>query len=287
MRDLIIRQAIQSDIPTLKKLWQVCFDDDLTYIDTFFDEMFIADNTVVAQIFDDVVGVIHLLKRKLNDKTFLYGYAIGVFPEYRGKNICKSMLDKIKEYTKKNDILFGLHPANEKLAEFYQKIGLNEMYSLKEVDATSFSYDEKYVLDDITIDEFFNLRKEAFKNCVEWDKNALNYMLKNCETVKKINIDDNERYFVISKHNDLVTVKETTAKDDEIIKISNSIKEYYNVKKIRYFMLSDGALQGVIKPMIYGFLPKDDNVYMNLFLDWGDIWKKKEFLILMQNKYRY
>ena len=267
MADLIIRQAIQSDIPTLKELWQVCFDDAISYIDTFFDEMFVADNTVVAQISNAVVGVVHLLKRTLNDRMFLYGYAIGVFPEYRGKSICKSMLDKIKEYTEKNNILFGLHPANEKLAEFYQKIGLNAMYSLKEVNATSFSYDEKYILDDITVDEFLNMRKEAFKNCVEWDKNALNYMLTNCETVKKIDIDGNIRYFVISKHNDLVTVKETTAKDDEIIKVSSSIKEYYNTKKIRCLLSSDSALQGAIKPVIYGFLPKDDNVYMNLFLD--------------------
>ena len=198
MCDLIIRQAIQSDIPTLKKLWQVCFGDEISYIDTFFDEMFVADNTVVAQIDNSVAGVVHLLKRTLNDKTFLYGYAIGVFPGQRGKNICKSMLDKIREYTKKNNILFGLHPANEKLAEFYQKIGLNVMYSLKEVDATNFSYDQKYVLSDITPKEFLKMRKEAFKNNVEWDKNALNYMLKNCESVKKINIDGRIRYFVIS-----------------------------------------------------------------------------------------
>ena len=267
MRDLIIRQAIQSDIPTLKELWQVCFGDDLSYIDTFFDEMFIADNTVIAQISDDVVGVVHLLKRKLNDKTFLYGYAIGVFPEYRGKNICKCMLDKIKDYTEKNDILFGLHPANEKLAEFYQRIGLNAMYSLKEVDATGFLHPQKYNLTDITAEEFFYMRKEAFKNCVEWDKNALNYTLKNCETVKKIDIDGKIRYFVISKQNDLVTVKETTAKDDEIIKVSSSIKEYFNAQKIRYFLSSDSTLHGVIKPVVYGFLSKDDSVYMNLFLD--------------------
>lgn len=267
MRDFIIRQAIQSDIPTLKKLWQACFDDAISYIDTFFDEMFVADNTVVAQISDDVVGVVHLLKRTLNDKTFLYGYAIGVFPECRGKNICKSMLDKIREYTKKNDILFGLHPANEKLAEFYQRIGLNAMYSLKEVDATEFSYPEKYNLTDITADEFLNMRKEAFKNCVEWDKNALNYMLTNCETVKKIDIDGVERYFVLSSNNEQVTIKETTAKDDEIIKVSNSIKEHFNAQKIRFFLSSDSTLHGDVKPMVYGFLKKDDRVYMNLFLD--------------------
>lgn len=267
MYDLIIRQAKHSDIPTLKKLWQVCFGDEASYIDKFFNEMFIAENTVVAQIDNSVAGVVYLLKRSLNNKMFLYGYAIGVFPEYRGKNICKSMLDKIKEYTKNNDILLGLHPANEKLVKFYQRIGLNEMYSLKEVDATNFLYDKKYVLYDITADEFFEMRKEAFKNSVEWDKNALNYILKNCETVKKIYIGGNERYFVISKNNDLLIVKETTAKDDEIIKVSNSLKQYFNARKIRHYLSSDSTLQGEIKPMIYGFLPKDNSVYMNLFLD--------------------
>lgn len=267
MRDLIIRQAIQSDIPTLKKLWQVCFGDDLSYIDMFFNEMFIADNTVVTEINNNVVGVVHLLKRTLNDKTFLYGYAIGVFPEYRGKSICKNMLDKIREYTEKNDVLFGLHPANEKLAGFYQKIGLNAMYSLKKVDATAFSYDKKYILHDITVDEFFKMRKEVFKICVEWDKDALSYMLKNCENVKKINIDGKKRYFVISKNKDLIIVKETTANDDEIIKVSDSIKEYYNAQNIHYFLSSDSTLQGSVKPMVYGFSLKDDSVYMNLFLD--------------------
>lgn len=267
MSDLIIRQAKSSDVPTLKKLWQVCFGDELSYIDVFFDKMYVADNTVVAEIDNRVAGVVHLLKRTLAGKTFLYGYAIGVFPEQRGKNICKSMLDKIKNYTQKNDILFGLHPANEKLVEFYQKIGLNAMYSLKEVDATQFSYHNQYVLSDVSVDEFFKMRNETFKNCVEWDKNALRYIIKNCENVKKINIEGIERYFVISKHNDLVTVKETTAKDDEIIKVSSSIKGYFNARKIRYFLSSDSALQGCIKTMIYGFSEKSDSVYMNLFLD--------------------
>lgn len=267
MQNITIRQATNSDIPTLKKLWYVCFGDDLSYIDTFFEKMFVADNTVIAQIDDKVAGVVHLLKRSLNGNVFLYGYAIGVFPEFRGQNICKSMLDKIKEYTKKNDLLFGLHPANEKLAEFYQKIGLNVMYSLKEIDATNFSYKKKYVLDDVTEDEFFNMRKESFKNSVEWDKNAIDYIFKNCETVKKIDVDGIIRYFVLSKHNDTVTVKETTAKDDEIIKVSSSIKECFEVEKIRYFLSSESALQGEMKAVIYGFLPKDDTVYMNLFLD--------------------
>lgn len=267
MLNVKLRQAKYNDVPTLKKLWQICFGDRMRYIDVFFENMFIPEHTLVADVDEKLAGVVYVLKRSLNDKEFLYGYAIGVFPEQRGKNICKIMLDKIKDYVDKNECLFGLHPANEKLAQFYQKIGLNKMYSLKEVDATNFSYHEKFVLEDITEDEFYNMRKKAFKNSVDWDEKALGYILKNGETVKKINIDGNERYFVLAKYDDTLIVKETTAKDDEILRVSQSIKEHFKACNIRYFLSSDSALQGNLKPVIYGFSQEDDSVYMNLFLD--------------------
>ena len=267
MDNIKLRQAKMNDIPTLKNLWQICFGDRMRYIDVFFDNMFIADNTIVAEIDNRVAGVVYVLKRSSNGKTFLYGYAIGVFPEYRGKNLCKIMLDHIKEYANTNKILFGLHPANEKLAEFYQRIGLQEMYSLKEIDASNFTSLENFELEDITLDEFYNMRKNAFKNSVDWDKNALGYILQNGETVKKIKIYESERYFVLAKYEKAVIVKETTANDNEIKRVTNSIKEYFGADSVRYLLSSDSTLQGDIKPMIYGFSKKDDNVYMNLFLD--------------------
>ncbi len=267
MENIKLRQAKQNDVSTLKKLWQVCFGDEMHYIDMFFVNMFIPEQTLVATVDDSVAGVVHLLKRSLGDKVFLYGYAIGVFPEFRGKNICKIMLGKIKEYADKNNYLFGLHPANDKLAEFYQRIGLNKMYSLKDVDATSFSYHKIFKLEDITEDEFYDMRSRAFKNSVGWEKYALSYMLKIGETVKKIDIDGNVHYFVLTKHNNTLIVKETTASDNEIIKVSKSIKEYFKAEKIHYLLSSKSTLQGVIKPVVYGFSQEDENVYMNLFLD--------------------
>lgn len=267
MKNIILRQAKKTDIPTLKNLWQICFNDRMRYIDVFFEHMFVPENTIVAEVEKRVAGVVYLLERSLNGKKFLYGYAIGVFPEFRGNNICESMLNKVKEYTQKNDILFGLHPANDKLSEFYQRIGLKEMYSLKEVDATKFSSDECFVLDDITADEFYEMRSNSFVNSVDWDKNALSYILKNGETIKKIKIEENYRYFVLNKYDDVVFVKETTASDSEILRVSESIKKHFKASNIYYLLSSKNTLQGNIKPMIYGFSQKDDDVYMNLFLD--------------------
>jgi vacuolar-type H+-ATPase subunit C/Vma6 len=62
-------------------------------------------------------------------------------------------------------------------------------------------------------------------------------------------------------------VKETSATDDEIKEVSGYIKSYYKADNIKYLLSSKSALQGVIKPMVYGFSDKNDDVYMNLFLD--------------------
>lgn len=267
MLDIKLRCANHNDISDLKKLWQICFNDRMEYIDIFFENMFVAENTLVAEVDNKIAGVVYILERTLNDKRFFYGYAIGVFPNFRGNNICKIMLNRIREYTKLNDIIFGLHPANDKLARFYQRIGLDEMYSLKYVDASSFSSHQKYEPDDITLDEFYAMRKKAFYNFVTWDKNALGYMIKCGEIVKKINIEGIDRYFVITLSDDAVVVKETTAKDEEIKKVSQSIKKHFKKDTIYYFLPGESSLEGDLKPMIYGFSEKDDKVYMNLFLD--------------------
>ncbi len=265
--DIKLRQATKEDIPTLKKLWQICFGDRMRYIDVFFEKMFVAENTIVAEVEEKLAGVTYILERSLSGKKFMYGYAIGVFPEYRGNNICEKMLKFAKNKAIDENAIFGLHPANDKLSEFYKKIGLNEMYFLKEVDASDFKSDKIYELEDISSDELYDLRNKAFENCVEWDKNALNYILENGEIVKKVTLQQNAVYFVISEQDNRLVVKETNATDDEIKMLTSTIKHNYNIEKIIYLLQSKSTLHGVIKPVVLGFAAEDESVYMNLFLD--------------------
>lgn len=265
--DIKLRCANKGDIPKLKELWQICFGDRMRYIDIFFENMFVAEDTLIAETDEKIAGVVYILRRSLNAKIFLYGYAIGVFPEYRGNNICETMLKYIKEYSEKYGYIFGLHPANDKLAEFYQRIGLGEMYSLKVVDATDFVSSVSCEIQDITFDEFCNLRFELFQNSVDWDKKALSYIYNHGEIVKKVIIDGKSRYFVLNSFDGVLTVKETNATDEEIKSVTESLKKHFDAKKVIFILSSKSALQGVIKPMIYGFSKKNDDVYMNLFLD--------------------
>lgn len=266
--EITLRYASYEDVQTLKNLWQICFGDRMRYIDVFFEKMFKAENTVVSEVDGNLAGVVYLLERKLNTKKFLYGYAIGVFPEYRGNGICEKMLEFVKEKAQREKCIFGLHPANEKLAEFYKRIGLNEMYYLKEVDASYIeNSDLVFKMQDVTADEFCEMRKEAFANSVEWDDAALSYILENGEEVRKITLRNRKIYFVIYKCKDFALIKETNATDEEVVLLNRSIKEYCGVDRVLYLLQSKSTLQGEIKPEILGFSQKDYNVYMNLFLD--------------------
>lgn len=265
--DIKLRYARKTDIPVLKQLWQICFGDRMRYIDVFFEKMFVAENTIIAETDSRVAGVVYLLERTLFGEKFMYGYAIGVFPEYRGNNICETMLQFIKEKSIDEGFLFGLHPANEKLTQFYKKIGLNEMYYLKEADCSHMMSDEVYEPEDIVASEFYNLRENAFKNCVKWNEAALEYIIKNGEVVKKIPLQHKKLYFVLSVQENTAILKETNATDDELPIVISSVKHHYNVENIICLLSNESVLNGTIKPMVLGFSNNDKDVYMNLFLD--------------------
>ena len=265
--DIKLRYAKESDIPVLKNLWQICFGDRMRYIDVFFEKMFVAENTIIAEVDNEVAGVVYLLERTLSEKKFMYGYAIGVFPEYRGNNICETMLEFIKEKSINEGFIFGLHPANDKLTQFYKKIGLNEMYYLKETDCSHMMSDEVYEPKDIVASEFYNLRENAFKNCVKWNEAALEYIIRNGETVKKIPLQHKMLYFVLSIQENTAFIKETNAAGDELPIVICSVKHHYNVENVICLLSKESAVNGTIKPMVLGFSERDENVYMNLFLD--------------------
>lgn len=262
-----IRYAEQKDISELKKIWKVCFGDSDEYINNFFSCLFSVQNTVVAEVNNRVAGVTYMISAKLKEGDFMYGYAIGVLPEFRGQSICKEMLDFIKKIAKTKGFIFGLHPANEKLEKFYKRIGLKPMYSLKEVILGFDSPDVECEISDISSNEIVKIRKNTFANLVEWDEKIIEFIKNNGGCVKKITLQQKTAYFFIRKEADVLVIYETSA-DDEFIKLINShLKKEYNVKRIKYILSSKTTLQGVENVYIYGFSDKDDSIYMNLFLE--------------------
>ncbi len=266
-----IRFATSQDITQLKDIWKICFGDSDAYIHEFFQYNFMPKQTVVAVTDNLVVGVVYLLPAKLKNTPFMYGYAIGVLPEYRGMGYTQKMLSFVQSESRRKRFLFGLHPANEKLSSFYQKIGLKEMYRLKFVDTSNFTNKSSCVLCDVTAAEYFQLREAAYRDFVSWDAKMISFILQETRAsggfAKKIEINGNTRLLFGICGDNSVIIKETTMTDDEIKALSASIKSYFNAEKIFWYLPNWSTLEGEIQTTILGFEDNNSEIYMNLFLD--------------------
>ncbi len=265
-----IRFSEEKDISELKNIWKICFGDEDAYIDLFLTELYKPLNTIVAIEDGKVVGSLYMLPAKLLDKPFMYGYAIGVLPEYRGRSICEKMLNFVEKLSKENDFLFGLHPANEKLFEFYKRIGLNDMYSLKIVDGSGFDRHEECKIEDITPKEYFSLREKHFGNFVSWSENLIEYMFLESKLsgrfFKKVILHGKEKIISGRLYDKTVIISETTMSDEEIKDASSSLKDFFKAGKIVFHLPCESKLYGETKTEILGFGEKN-TTYMSLFLD--------------------
>ncbi len=266
-----VRFACNDDIESLKSIWKICFNDSDAYINSFFQFVFQAEKTVVTVCDEKVVGVVYMLPATFKKQSFMYGYAIGVLPEYRGRSYTQKMLDFIKTKSENDQFLFGLHPANESLFSFYKKIGLKEMYALKKVNASNFVGKTNCVIDDASEEEYYIHRETAFPVLVSWDKQMLSYILMQTKAyggfAKKLFINGNARMLLGTCHNNCLSIQETTMTDDEIYASSAFLKAHFHADKLIFYLPATSGLDGEIETTILGFGNDQKDVYMNLFLD--------------------
>lgn len=137
------KTADKKDVPELKALWKDIFKDDDGYIDLFFKYKMKPEYTFVAKEKGEITGVVYSVYAPLvlNDRTeigALYMCGICTKPEYRGKNIASTLINKCFEFAKENNIdLCYLIPANQGLFDFYEKLGFEKATYInkKEVEA--------------------------------------------------------------------------------------------------------------------------------------------------------
>lgn len=181
MSEQRFRMADAGDIPVLKQIWQLCFDDSAEYIDFFFANRFPSCRAVIAELDGTAVGAAYLLPAQMRDgarlRAALYGYAFGVHPAYRRRGICEAMLQFVYAVAEKEDAVFFLKPATPALAKYYEQRG---------VTPTHFSvWRELAVADLQRIGEirwtnasgadWSAAQHVSLGGTVRWDENALTY----------------------------------------------------------------------------------------------------------------
>jgi GNAT superfamily N-acetyltransferase len=118
-----------NDSDGLKRLWIQCFADEPDYVDLFFARGLVNGRIVCAEVSGKLAGAVYLLPAhvRYGAKAYpaLYGYAVGVDPEYRRRGICETMFREIYAAVRKEGCGFFLHPASAQLVSYYERIGMS------------------------------------------------------------------------------------------------------------------------------------------------------------------
>ncbi|MCC8097924.1 MAG: GNAT family N-acetyltransferase [Eubacterium sp.] len=121
----MIRYAEKSETEELKRLFNVCFPGEENFCIRFFENIYKPENTLV----DVKEGVLRGSAMELPYKIkgigeVTYLYAVGTFPEFRGKGICGNII----KYSRENDRRRGraasvLIPGNKPRLDYYRRLG--------------------------------------------------------------------------------------------------------------------------------------------------------------------
>lgn len=154
-----MKTADESMIPRLKELWHICFGDSKEYIDMFFKYAFNASKTMVYTVNNNIAGACYLFPCSISGRRASYLYAGGVFPEYRRRGIYEEMMHSWSKWCHKNNCIPFLKPADDKLWNYYKKIGFSEFMGANKLIITN-GGNESVNIKQISAEEFAMLRDE-------------------------------------------------------------------------------------------------------------------------------
>ena len=115
-------------IPTLKEMWKLCFQDEDTFIDFYFNEVYKNDETLVYLENGKPAAAFQMIPYSLKNGTEIFqaGYISGVMthPDFRRKGLMKKLLFASFDIMRERgfDYTF-LIPQEEWLFGFYEKFG--------------------------------------------------------------------------------------------------------------------------------------------------------------------
>ena len=123
-----------SDIPKLRSLWKLAFGDTDDFLDVFFSTAYQPDRCRCIREGDSVPAALYWLDMDLQGQKFAYIYAVATDPDFRGKGLCRMLMEDTAEVlTARGYDGAILVPQEECLRVMYRKMGYLPATTLDEV----------------------------------------------------------------------------------------------------------------------------------------------------------
>lgn len=251
--------AKKSDLPYLTKLWSKCFGDDPKEINGFwfaaFDriqvytawdgKMLTAMACVIPTQFVDEEGESH---------SCGYVYAVCTDPGYRGRGICKHLMDYIHQscrfaYT-------ALVPAEESLFAFYEKLGYTTCFYHSEY---SVSPKKGGSIHPATPEVYRSIRElQLYDNFLSYEE----YILPCAGQLYRIETEDGLYCGCCYKKDDTLIIRELLPDSPEA---AASLCAHLNCKTATVRTMGEDKAFGMLKSLNNGPIPNSG--YLGLALD--------------------
>ncbi len=264
--DISISFAKSEQQLALKRLFLNCFDDTLGFVNMLFSYHFVPENTIVALDGDRVVGEALMLPCTAEGKSCFYIYGVCVDNEYRGVGIGSRIVSFAKESAASRGGACLLHPENESLFGFYEKLGFSPCAYIKPEKITPTA--QPVELLSVTAEEYTSLRDSLFAvhNPVCWDPGAVEYALTQ-ETFfggKYFKYKTENGYGIVlcGKDGGQTFIKETSASRKELDALCSAVIKTLGGEDV--MVLLPGKKGDTVAALGAGFA---NDVYINLMLD--------------------
>lgn len=165
----MIRLSAPSDIPALRRLWELAFGDGGPYLDNFFDNYYRPERMIVLEREGEILSMTAWF-----DTDFVvpgrgayraaYLYAVATHPDCRGEGLSGRVQVWVDEYFRGLGIpAVTTVPAEPSLHRFFGANGFRECFAYDEVSIPAATGPAPFELESLTPEDYADLREAILR----------------------------------------------------------------------------------------------------------------------------
>ena len=270
-----IRPAEKRDIPSLCRIWNVCFGDGEDYVRFFYRENFDYITTLVYAADDKPVSMLHWFDAAFADGNeeldakFLY--AGGSLPEFRNNGYYTALFHYAENFAVNNNCAIFGKPVRRDIIPYYEKIGFKQDASLKLVTVYP-EIKEDFTFSAASAEDYNRMRNAAFSShpYVKWSDRHVRFCINETAffggRTLTVSLDGREYFIMCAPQNENLKVIETNLSVEQIKRIAFALCEAFSVKLLKAYLPDYLCSEGedVVSSIVYNAPFR--NTYVNLIL---------------------
>ncbi len=283
----MIRLSEEKDISGIVALWKESFGDTEEDIHFFLNAHYNPDNTLVYEVEGKMASVLFLLEGEMHikgvDYPSYYLYAACTSAKYRGRGFMAKLLDFAKSISADRKKFFiALKPAEESLYAYYSKFGYKSVFTKKIATFTRLDcYNNLIGKNEILASSLSEIRNGFYSDIdyFKWDDKFVNFAFEHHKYFGGQCFIDCKGYILYTFNDEIMSVKETTFTQTELMTVADKLSENYKFNSISVdlpfnydveFSKTEIVNSGMLLPLCddaESLINKIDNAYLALTLD--------------------